>query len=326
MRTRLGFIGAGYIAGVHLESLLAFEDADVAAVADPDAERAASFAARSGGRAYRTAAEMLDRECLDAVYICVPPFAHGAPELAATERGIPFFVEKPLSADLPTAEEIAERVATLPLVTATGYHWRYLDTTEEARELLAGNPARLALGHWFDVLPPPPWWATEALSGGQTVEQLTHIIDLARLLVGEVTRVYAAGARTGCIVAPEADICDVSAAMLHFDSGALGTLAATCLLTWRDTIGLRLVAEGMTIELTETTITVNTGQEAPTRSARLNAFAREDRDFLDAVQGKRNQIRAPYDEALRSHRLAIAVARSAREERIIDLRTGASSA
>ena len=52
---------------------------------------------------------MLDAEGLDAAYVCVPPFAHGAPELAVFERGLPFFVEKPLAADLETAEQIATR-------------------------------------------------------------------------------------------------------------------------------------------------------------------------------------------------------------------------
>src|SRR5215212_1629093 len=150
MPTRVGFVGAGYIAGVHLGSLLAFEDAEVVAVADPDAQRAASFAARSGGRAYGTSAEMLDRERLDAVYICVPPFAHGAPELAAMERGIPFFVEKPLATNLETAEEIARKLEAANVPTAVGYHWRYLDITEQAQELLSRNPARLALGFWLD--------------------------------------------------------------------------------------------------------------------------------------------------------------------------------
>ncbi len=64
-------------------------------------------------------------------------------------------VEKPLATDLETAEEIARGVRERGLVTAVSYHWRYLDTTERARELLSRNPARLALGYWLDSTPPP---------------------------------------------------------------------------------------------------------------------------------------------------------------------------
>ena len=52
------------------------------------------------------------------------------------------------------------------LITATGYHWRYLDTTERAQELLAGRPAHLALGYWLDVTLPPAWWTQQAWRSG----------------------------------------------------------------------------------------------------------------------------------------------------------------
>ena len=191
-KTRVGFTGAGFIASRHLGNLLGFDDVAVVAVADPQLDRAREAAARVGGRAYADWADLLDREQLDALYICVPPAVHGAPELAAAERELPFFVEKPIAADLETAETIAREVSARRLVTAVGYHWRYLDTTERARELLSANPARLALGYWLDVTPPPTWWVREAQSGGQLVEQTTHLFDLARLLMGEVTRLYAA--------------------------------------------------------------------------------------------------------------------------------------
>ncbi len=96
-RTRVGFIGAGIIANRHIGNLLAFEDVHVVAVTDLQVERARVAAARCGATAYTDYAEMLARERLDAVYVCVPPFAHGAPEDAAIERGLPFFVEKPLA-------------------------------------------------------------------------------------------------------------------------------------------------------------------------------------------------------------------------------------
>ena len=63
------------------------------------------------------------------------------------------------------------------------------------------------------------------------------------------------------------------------------------------------------------------GQGRPVRRAQGDPFVREDRDFIDAVQGKPNRIRAPYAEAMRTHRLVSSAARSARERR--PLRLGA---
>jgi predicted dehydrogenase len=321
-QTRVGFIGAGGIATRHLGDLLSFEDVKVVGLADPAVERARDLAARCGGKAYGDFRQMLDDEELDALYICVPPFAHGEPELAAIERALPFFVEKPLSVDPDTAEDIARKLqAAGDFVTSVGYHWRYLDTTERAQELLSANPARLALGYWLDATPPPAWWVKEAESGGQMVEQTTHVFDLARVLVGDVTTVYAAGSRIERPAFPESDVYDVSTATLHFATGALGSISSTCLLNWPHRIGLHLFCEGLAIEMNEREIMVDVGKGRPVQPAQGDPFVREDRDFIDAVQGKPNKIRAPYAEALKSHRLTTAASRSAREGRPVDVRT-----
>ncbi len=327
-KIRIGLIGAGFIGRRHLGTLLGFDDVRVVAVADPLLARAREAAMPCDAAAYRDYNRMLDENELDALYVCVPPFAHGAAETAALERGLPFFVEKPLATDLRTAEEIARGARERGLVTAVGYHWRYLDTTERARELLGENPARLALGYWLDSTPPPEWWVLEALSGGQMVEQTTHVFDLARLLVGEVTTMYAAGARTERRAFPDADVSDVSVATLHFASGALGTVSSTCLLSGPHRIGLHLFSEGMVIELSEFEMMVDVaGQGRRIQEARGDPFAREDRDFVDAVRGEADRIRVPYAEALRTHRLAVTAARSAREGRVLELRPeGADSA
>ena len=152
-------------------------------------------------------------------------------------------------------------------MTGTGYHWRYLDITEEAQERLAANPARLVTGYWLDFTPPPPWWIKEAHSGGQMVEQTTHIFDLARLLVGEVEEVYAVAARTERPDYPECDICESSTAVLRFAAGAVGSISSTCLLRWPHRIGLHLFCDGMAIELTEFEIMVDIGQGRPVRSS-----------------------------------------------------------
>jgi predicted dehydrogenase len=319
MRTQIGFIGAGGIASRHIGNLLTLGDVRVVAVSDPLADRAESMAARIGATAYVDHRAMLDREALDAVYICTPPFAHGAPERACIARGLPFFVEKPLAATLETAEEIANAVEAAGIVTAVGYHWRYLDTIDEARERLASNPARLVTGYWLDGTPPPAWWIRQEQSGGQMMEQTTHIFDLARVLVGEAEEVFAMAGRTERAAFPGCDVHEASTVALRFTTGAVGSISSSCLLQWPHRIGLHMFCDGMAIELTEFEIMIDVGQGRPVRLAQGDPFLREDRDFLDAVQGRPNRIRAPYAEALRTHRLAAAAARSVRQGRTIRL-------
>ncbi len=317
-RLRVACVGSGFIAGRHLAALSTFPDVQVVAVADAVRDRAEETAARYGARPYDDAMALLESEELDAVWLCVPPFAHGPLEAAALARQLPFFVEKPLAGDLSTAVEIARGVRSAGLVTAVGYHWRHLDVVARAAELLRDAPAQLVTGYWLDKTPPVPWWSVRSRSGGQVIEQTTHIFDLARLLVGEVDTVTAVER-----AAPGADADDVptaSSTLLTFTSGAVGSISSARVLGWRHRVGLHLVAEGRALEVTEQGLTdhglrvVDAAGEQTTRSDQ-DPIAREDREFVDVLTGRAPEVRVPYAEALRTHTLAWAADRSAREGR-----------
>ena len=308
---RIAFIGAGGIAERHLGVLRQMEDVRIAAFADPDFLRADALAAQLGAKAYRSHQDMLRMESLDAVYICVPPFAHGEPEDDVIRADLPFFVEKPVSLDFDTANTIAAKIEDRGLITATGYHWRYLDTVEEARGLLTNNPARLVSGYWLDQTPPPKWWWRQSSSGGQVVEQATHIVDLARYTVGEIVEVFAQTGHAPRADFPDLDVATSTAVTVRFASGAVGNLSATCLLRWGHRIGLHLFADGLAIELSDREIMVDVGRGRPIRQAGEDPVFLEDRDFIDAVKGLGNRIRCPYGEALKTHRAAVSIARSA---------------
>ena len=72
------------IASRHLTDLLGFDDVVVRGIADPMIERARSLADRCGAVPYEDHVRMVESEPLDALYICVPPFGHGAPESTAS--------------------------------------------------------------------------------------------------------------------------------------------------------------------------------------------------------------------------------------------------
>jgi predicted dehydrogenase len=301
---RIGVVGAGLAAQLHAHNLAGFPDVTVAAVCDPDGERARALAGRCGAAVHESAEAMLEAEALNAVYVCVPPFAHGPPELAALDRGLPLYVEKPLAADRATARAVAARVAAAGVPTQVGHQWRYRAFVPEARALLAERPARLVLARWLGDLPAAAWWADERLSGGQVVEQAVHLLDLARWLAGEVVEVHAAAVR-------RVDLAVASAALLRFASGGVGSIASSCLLDRASTSDLRVVADGMSIDIGARAMAVERDGEAFRREERGSAMERADRAFVDAVRGLDADLRSPYADALRSHELALAVAESA---------------
>ena len=276
-------------------------------------QAAAALARDVGCRPFPGIGELLSAG-VDVVYVCVPPFAHGAPEAAVLSAGVPLFVEKPLAATAETAERVGAQVAAAGVLTAVGHHWRYLKVVERARRLLDGRAVRLVGGTWLDKVPPVGWWPVRDRSGGPVIEQAAHVLDLARLLAGEVAEVFAMGDGRPPAV-PGADVDGVTTATLRFRSGALGTLSTTCLLGWKQRAGLELVAEGLWLSVGEDGLAIREGGADPVEELITGdpAAARVavDRAFIDAVRGIGNDVRAPYAEALRTHRLACALASSA---------------
>jgi myo-inositol 2-dehydrogenase / D-chiro-inositol 1-dehydrogenase len=309
MSVRVGLVGAGGVGARHARTLAAMDDVELVGIADAVPGAGDALAAELGVPATGTLEDLL-RESPDAVWLCVPPFAHGEPELAVLRAGLPFFVEKPLAADPATAETVAGAVAAAGVPTATGYHWRHLDTVERARAVLAGSPPRLVTVTWQDKVPPPAWWRTTARSGGQVVEQATHVLDLARVLAGEVVEVRATSAPSSV---PDRDVDDATTAVLTFASGAVGTLAATCTLAAKGRAGIDVAGDGVLVELTETSLRITGADGVEEAAPAVDARHAVDRAFVDVLSGRPSPPGlVDYAEALRTHRLACAVAESAR--------------
>jgi myo-inositol 2-dehydrogenase/D-chiro-inositol 1-dehydrogenase len=314
---RIGFVGTGGVATRHAQVLSTFPDVELVAATDVDPERAAAFAETFGMRRAGGVDGLLAHD-LHAVYVCVPPFAHGPADDAAEVRvaaaGVPLFVEKPLAVDLETAEAVGARLDRAGVLTRVGHHWRCAEPVARARELLAGRTPRLVSAAWWDKVPPVAWWPHRGRSGGPVVEQAVHVLDLARVLVGDVVEVQARA--TGTVTGGDADA--ATAALLTFAGGAVGTLSTASVLGWKHRAGIEVVADDLVVGVGEDWLEVRTtGDDAePERSTydRMVACVAADRAFVDAVAGRPvDPDRSPPDhaEALRTHRLATAVTRSA---------------
>jgi myo-inositol 2-dehydrogenase / D-chiro-inositol 1-dehydrogenase len=314
--TRVAMIGAGGVAQRHARVLDGFADVQVTAVTDVVPEAAAALAERHGARVFADAATLL-ADGPDAVYVCVPPFAHGPAERAVVEAGLPMFVEKPIAIDDGTADQIAASVADRGLLTAVGHHWRYLAVVEQAAAILGDRPVRLVTGAWLDKVPPVAWWPRRDRSGGPVVEQAAHVLDLARHLAGEVTEVTAAGNGTPPPV-EGADVDGATAATLRFAGGAVGTLSTTSVLGWKQRAGLDVYADGLALSIGEDGLAVRDKDGSWTLDSDPDqARVAVDEAFIRAVRGEAKDIRVPYGEALRTHLLALSVADAAATGRAV---------
>ncbi len=328
----IGFIGCGGNARGHMNRLAGMEEARLAAVCDIDEARAGEAAERTGAEAFTDFRRLLERDDLDAVYLSLPVFAHGDPELAVVERGLPFFVEKPVARHLEQALEIEAAVEAAGLLTCVGYQLRYLGSTDVARQALDGAAVSLASGRYWSgsgrVAPGSRSWVTTlARSGGQLVEQATHTLDMMRCLVGEVGAVTARQANRQI---PHIDCPDVHAVILEFESGALGTLTTTwaydnldwsetnivdvlydqCLLTWgRDQVAVRRRRPSED----------GAGEEMATET-RTAPGPGIDEVFVEAVAaGDGSRVRSPYGDAVKSLALCLAALEAGQTGRTVTL-------
>ena len=320
MGVRIGFIGTGGIAGMHLGLLPHIERAELVAFSDLMIERAQAAADRCGGRAYADYREMLDREQLDAVYVCLPPFAHGDPESAVLERNLHLFVEKPQALDVGIARDIAARVEESGVISCVGYNWRYLDVTEKAREMLSGVRPALALGYWIGGTPGSPWWRVKSKSGGQIVEQTTHVYDCARYLMGDVVSVYAAGNKGLMQDLPNYDVEDASTVSLTFESGAVATILSSCVAEQGYGTGLQVIARGITVKIEGRSLVVERENETVKYPGRNNPYQLENELFMQAIEeGNPSLIRSAYGDVVNSLAVTLAANESMETGQVIHL-------
>ncbi|MGQ9629377.1 MAG: Gfo/Idh/MocA family protein [bacterium] len=328
-KVKLAFIGSGGIVRSHLDhGLKDFEDVQFVGWCDLNEETAAARREQVGGQGgiYTDARRMLDETKPDAVYIMLPPFAHGPSEDLVIERRLPFFIEKPVAIDLDTARRVAEKVEKYKLITSVGYMTRYRKSVQRVLELLKDQKPVIMHGGWVGGGPTTyegiwRWWVQKDKSGGQFLEQTTHTIDLARYFFGEATHVYAVPVRNRRERPDFYTIEDASMVQLAFANGAAANLYSSCSTPVGRGIFLTLWATDMRAEFTgwEHSVKIDLPDgEQITIPGEQNIFAKEDRAFIDSVKAGENRgILATYEDGLWATAIACAANESMETGKVV---------
>jgi predicted dehydrogenase len=315
MSLKIGFIGTGGFTRFHCNLLAKMENVDVTAFCGTNLGKAETLSGEwSNAKAYSDIEHMLDSQKLDAVYVCVPPTAHGEIEYRLIERNIPFFVEKPLAIDAELPEHIAKQVELNKLITCVGYNFRYAESTARAREMLKDRTVGMAIGYWMSKLPALKWWRNQDGSGGQFIEQTTHIVDLLRYLLGEAKEVYGRYAQRYLHEVEEGfTIDDVGSVTVTFESGAIASINNTCLLPVKHQVGVNVYTNIGVLELAPERLTDVSEKGVTVYENTKNAFVTEHEVFLNAVRTKDpTGILSTYCDALLTQKLTAAALKSAK--------------
>ena len=175
-RPRLGFAGVGWIGRHRLAAIAASGAAEVAAVADPagvelDVECLPSFD------------ELLQRD-LDGIVIATPSALHAEQAIAALERGVAVFCQKPLGRTGSETLAVVESARLADRLLGVDFSYRRTDGARALREEVRSG----ALGEIYAVDlvfhnaygPDKPWFYDRRLAGGGCLIDLgSHLADLA---------------------------------------------------------------------------------------------------------------------------------------------------
>ncbi|HOL21510.1 MAG TPA: Gfo/Idh/MocA family oxidoreductase [bacterium] len=304
MKVKIGFIGCGGIANAHMERLAQIEDVEFVAMCDIEKEKAERAAQKYGGKVYTGFEKMLEEVKMDACYICVPPFAHKGQEEMCIEKNIHFFVEKPVHLDLSKAEEISSKVKAAGLITGVGYVLRYFDVVEEAREIISKERIAFARGRYYGGVPGEgknKWLITKSLSGGQLVEQATHIVNMMQYFLGDVEEVFAYKVEgINNQIYPGYDVEDASSLLLKFKDGYIGNL--TCTWLWSGfNSGVEVMGKGIILDYQGNTLTVDRGNKKTISISSIDPMLEEEKAFIKAVaKGDGSYVKSDYADAVKT--------------------------
>ncbi|WP_456291560.1 Gfo/Idh/MocA family protein [Pseudomonas sp. AK106] len=249
----VGLIGTGFMGRAHA---LAFHNArttfdlpfnlTLVALADADAARAQQCAASWGfQRSHDDWQQLISDPAVDLVAITTPNQLHFPMAMAALEAGKAVYCEKPLAVSLAQAREMQAAARKAGVVTRVGYNYQHNPIIGLAKQMIErGELGRIVSfqGEFSedfmgDGLSPWSWRCEEAHAGGALADLGSHLLAMARYLLGDVDAVCADSqtvypqrpATRGSEEQRAISIDDQTYALLRFANGARGTFGSSWL-------------------------------------------------------------------------------------------------
>ncbi|SMC54523.1 Gfo/Idh/MocA family oxidoreductase [Rhizobium sp. RU36D] len=322
-RLNVALLGCGGIGARHADAINKLPDQmQLVACCGRDADKTAEFAARHGGEAFTDFERMLDKARPDLLVVALPPHAHSGQVEVAARAGIHLLVEKPIALTMEQAE--AQVAAARDVVAACGFMYRHgaasLAWDAASRNGETGPPGHFSAQFHCNSLH-APWWRERDKAGGQMVEQLIHLIDLARHVLGRPRSVYARAANLFHRSVERYDTEDVSAIILGYDDGRIGVLhASNAAVPGRWAKQWQIVAERMTGQFTDWNNADFFTAETPPQQRLIrddgDVFVAQLADLAAAIRDHRAPL-VPLSDGAASLEIALAARRSADEGREI---------
>jgi len=223
-RLRVAVVGTGNIGRTHARVYQSHPQVDLVAVCDIVAERAKATAAEFGAQAFTDVNDMIAANLhLDAASVATKGVENGsehyAPTMALLRAGIAVLGEKPISNQIPEAEEMVRYAQSHAIVYAINLNHRFTPAARRAKAWI--DAGRLGTLHMVNMrmwinnpVESSPWFHLRALH--------PHSIDVLRYFGGDIERVAAF-----MLKGEGRSIWSNTQMLLQFRSGILGHLVGS---------------------------------------------------------------------------------------------------
>jgi predicted dehydrogenase len=209
---RVAVVGVGHLGRHHARILSALDGAQLVAVVDTTAERAADAAAATGARALTDFRDLLGQ--VDAVTVAVPTELHREVALPFLEHGVSVLVEKPIARTLEEADELVAAARASGATLAVGHTERYNPAVAAVLPLVTSP--RFIEVHRLGVFP------DRSLDIDVVFDLMIHDLDIILALVrSDVESIEAVG------VPVLTSRYDIANARLRFASGCIANVTAS---------------------------------------------------------------------------------------------------
>lgn len=192
---KVGVIGCGGMGTTHylaLRELSSQMDLEVVALADCREDFLAKAAEHFPGvRTYTYGMELIEKEQLDIVHICLPSYLHVSHAVAAMEKGMNVFVEKPVCLTIEDGQRILEAEERTGVKAMVGQVVRSTAEYCCLKEIYeSGRYGKLKSIILQRISGDVPWgfedWFHDEMKSGSVVLDLhVHDLDFLRYMLGE---------------------------------------------------------------------------------------------------------------------------------------------
>ncbi|MGC9064872.1 MAG: Gfo/Idh/MocA family protein, partial [bacterium] len=228
-KVRFGIVGCGVIGPTHAEAIGNIDIAELKAVCDIVPEKAKTLGEKYGVDWYTDYEEMLARQDIDVVSICVPSGLHSDLGVKAAKAGKHVLVEKPIDITLEKADTLIETCKKTGVKLSVISQHRFDKGIKELKSAIdSGRIGRLVMADayvkWWrpqEYYDSAGWRGTWTLDGGGALmNQSVHFVDQLLYLAGPVKEVTA---YCGTL-AHKIEVEDVAIAIIKYKNGALGVI------------------------------------------------------------------------------------------------------